>query len=448
MESIQRHLSLRLGLALLLVYILFGLAASYSFRLLTEHHVGSRLEHDAQGLLVALVSAGSGGELQLRPGRVSPIYDRVYSGHYFQIEIQIEAGERVLRSRSLWGQSLTLPALAAGEATTLRQSGPQDQLLLVRVRRYTKQDRELQLAVAEDLSPIRAQVRRLQLIYALLGLAVLIALLTYQRRALRQGFAPVGRSCRELEQLQRGERERLDETVPSELYPLVHQVNQLLEVLQGRLTRSRNALGNLAHALKTPLARLQQELDHLPGAVDAQQRAGLQQQLDQIRTLMERELRRARLAGRAQAGEPVLLRPLCDGLLGVVRQVYADKGLQLECEIAPDTSLQADEQDLMELFGNLLDNACKWARSRVRVTAWADSGRLRVWIEDDGPGVAAERRADLSRRGVRADEAGVAGHGLGLAIAADVVELYQGSLKFDESAELGGFRVEVEFPQT
>jgi signal transduction histidine kinase len=444
MPSIQRHLGLRLGLALLLVYILFGLAASYSFRLLTEHYVGTRLEHDAQGLLVALVPTGSGRELQLRPGRVSPIYDRVYSGHYFQIEI----GDRVLRSRSLWDQSLTLPAPAAGEAVTLRQSGPQDQLLLVRVRRYTKQGRELQLAVAEDLSPIRDQVRRLQLIYALLGLAVLIALLIYQRRALRQGFAPVGRSCRQLEQLQQGERERLDETVPSELHPLVHQVNQLLEVLQGRLTRSRNALGNLAHALKTPLARLQQELDHLPGAVDAQQRAGLQEQLDQIRTLMERELRRARLAGRSQAGERVLLRPLFDGLIGVVRQVYADKGLQLECGIAPDMSLQADEQDLMELFGNLLDNACKWARSRVRVTAAADGGRLRLAIEDDGPGVDAGRRADLSHRGVRADEAGVAGHGLGLAIAADVVELYAGRMNFAESAELGGFRVEVEFPQS
>ena len=444
MESIQRHLGLRLGLALLLVYILFGLAASYSFRLLTEHYVGTRLEHDAQGLLVALVASGPDQQLQLRPGRVSPIYDRVYSGHYFQIEL----GERVLRSRSLWDQDLALPTLATGEAVTLRRPGPQEQLLLVRVHRYAKQGRELQLAVAEDLSPIRDQVRRLQLIYALLGLGVLLALLAYQRRALRQGFAPVDRSCRELERLQQGELERLSETVPRELAPLVQQINRLLELLQGRLTRSRNALGNLAHALKTPLARLQQELEHLPGTADPRLRARLQEQLDQIRRLTERELRRARLAGRAGSGERVQLHELFDGLFGVVRQVYAARALEFESDLAADVTLQADEQDLMELFGNLLDNACKWARGRVRVTAAVNGGRLRVAIEDDGPGVEAGRRVDLGRRGVRADEQGVAGHGLGLAIAADVVELYHGHMHFGESATLGGFRVEVEFPQT
>lgn len=443
MQSIQQHINLRLGLALLLVYILFGLGASYSFRLLTEHYIGTRLEHDAQGLLVALAQPAGEGNLRLRPGRINPIYDRVFSGHYYQIE----SGQQVLRSRSLWDQALTLPVVAAGETQVLRQAGPAEQVLLVRVRRYIKQDRELLLAVAEDLTPIRDNVRRLQLIYALLGLAVLIGLLGYQRRALSQGFAPVAHTCRELERLQQGELARLDEAVPRELHPLVQQINRLLEVLQGRLARSRNALGNLAHALKTPLARLQQELDHLPHGVDPQARERLQQQLDQIRALMERELRRARLAGRSESATRLALRPVLDGLIGVVRQVYADKGLRIECEVPGSLALQADEQDLMELFGNLLDNACKWARGRVRVSAGQQDGRLRVQIEDDGAGVEPERRAHLHERGVRADEQGVAGHGLGLAIAADVVELYNGSMRFGESAGLGGFSVEVEFPQ-
>ncbi|HSH30780.1 MAG TPA: ATP-binding protein, partial [Thiohalobacter sp.] len=430
MESIQRHINLRLGLALLLVYVMFGLAASYSFRLLTEHYIGTRLEHDAQGLLVALGPAGSDQTLRLQPARVSPIYDRVFSGHYYQIE----SGGQVLRSRSLWDQALSLPPLEAGQTLLRHQAGPENQLLLVRVRRYMKEDRDLLLAVAEDLTPIRDNVRRLQLIYALLGLAVLLGLLAYQRRALRLGFAPVSRTCRELEQLQQGELARLDEGVPRELSPLVQQINRLLEVLQGRLTRSRNALGNLAHALKTPLARLQQELDHLPaGEEEPQLRERLQQQLDQIRALMERELRRARLAGRSESAARLALRPVFDGLIGVVRQVYADKGLHIECEIAESLTLQADAQDLMELFGNLLDNACKWARGRVRVHAARQAGRLWVRIEDDGPGVDAERRLNLSERGVRADEQGVAGHGLGLAIAADVVELYGGRMTFGQS---------------
>lgn len=443
MESIQRHINLRLGLALLLMYVMFGLAASYSFRLLTEHYIGTRLEHDAQGLLVAFGSPGSGQAPRLRPARISPIYDRVFSGHYYQIE----SGGQVLRSRSLWDQALSLPSLEAGQTVLMRQTGPEDQLLLVRVRHYIKEDRDLLLAVAEDLTPIHDNVRRLQLIYALLGLAVLIGLLAYQRRALRLGFAPVSRTCQELERLQQGELARLDEGVPRELYPLVQQINRLLEVLQGRLMRSRNALGNLAHALKTPLARLQQELEHLPPGGGPQLRERLQQQLDQIRALMERELRRARLAGRSASAARLALRPVFDGLIGVVRQVYADKGLRIECEVPDTLALQADEQDLMELFGNLLDNACKWARGRVRVRAMRQEGRLRVRIEDDGPGVDAERRTNLSERGVRADEQGVAGHGLGLAIAADVVELYGGQMAFGQSADLGGFSVEVEFPR-
>lgn len=442
MESIQQRLNLQLGLALLLVYVLFGVAASYSFRLLTEHYIAARLEHDAESLLVSLVPGADSQGFVLQRNRINPIYERVFSGHYYQIETP----HQMLRSRSLWDQALEMPQLDIGQSRLYRRRGPEDQLLLVWMRHYTKLDQPVLVAVAEDLTPIRSNVRRFQLFYVLTGLVVLVGLLAFQRHILRRSFAPVDRARQELIELQQGELEHLNERVPRELHPLVFQINRMLEVMHKRLARSRNALGNLAHALKTPLARLNQELDHQAGEMDPQTRERIQQQLDQIRQLMERELKRARLAGKTFIGGRLPLAPVFAGLVGVLKQVYADKALKIEVAIPETAVIQADREDMMELFGNLLDNACKWARSRIRIDCEQRGEELVISIEDDGPGVAPSQRERLRQRGVRIDEGGVDGHGLGLAIAEDVISHYGGRLEFDESAELGGFSVSVWFP--
>ncbi|MBI5040502.1 MAG: ATP-binding protein [Gammaproteobacteria bacterium] len=424
MKSIQTRLNSGLALSLIVVFVLLGIGVSVSFRILAEGYMLTHLEHDAESLLAALVLRPHDSTPQLRADRLNPVYQRAFSGHYYRIDID----GQVLRSRSLWDQDLTVPVVGLGASTHLRQSGPEDQLLLMHVAHYRKAGADVRIAVAEDLSPIRAEVRRFQLRYALFGVVALVLLLLLQRAILRRGLAPLATTGQELSELERGKRAQLSETVPREVRPLVAQINRLLTTLQQRLQRSRNAMGNLAHALKTPLTLLGQIADRDDQFRDPHTAAQTRALVEKIRTLTERELKRARLAGAASPGGRVQLATEIEALCAVLRQIYRDRDLR---------------EDMHELFGNLLDNACKWARSRVRVRAEPHGTGIRVIIEDDGPGRDAEELERLNQRGVRVDEDATPGYGLGLAIAQDVLDHYGGQLTLGRSAEMGGFRVEV-----
>lgn len=439
MRSIEARLNGVLALSLILVFVLLGIGMSVSFRMLAENHILARLEHDAESLLTALVVRPAGEPSGLRGDRLNPIYQRAYSGHYYRIEV---AGQ-LLRSRSLWDQDLSLPAVAVGETRALRLSGPEDQLLLARVAAYRKAGVDVVIAVAEDLSPIRAEVRQAQLRYALFGVVALVLLLLLQRAILRRGLRPLARTGDELDALERGERHELSEAVPREVLPLVRKINRLLTTLQQRLQRSRNALGNLAHALKTPLTLLQQTTDRDDSFRDAAVAAQVRGLIEKIRMLTERELKRARLAGAAEHGARLYLRAELEALAAVLHQMYRERGVRIELQVPAGLNLTADREDMHELFGNLLDNACKWARAQVRVRAIQDAAGLKIAIEDDGPGRDAAELERLNLRGVRIDEDSVPGHGLGLAIAQDVVSHYGGELRLGRSAELGGFLAEV-----
>ncbi len=252
MRSIQTRLNSGLGLSLIVVFVLLGIGVSVSFRILTESYVLSRLEHDAESLLTAVQlpsqPASSAAAIELRGDRLNPIYQRAYSGHYYRID----SDGRTLRSRSLWDQDMQVPEVAVGTHTQLRLAGPDRQLLLVYVAAYRKEDHLVRIAVAEDLSPIRVEVRRFQLRYALFGLLTLVLLVSLQRLILRRGLAPLIATRQELAELERGERLQLNDQLPQEVRPLVVQINHLLTTLQQRRQRSRNALGHLAPALKTP----------------------------------------------------------------------------------------------------------------------------------------------------------------------------------------------------
>lgn len=439
MRSIEARLNGGLALSLILVFVLLGILMSVSFRMLAEDYILTRLEHDAESLLTALIVRTGPESFGLRGDRLNPVYQRAYSGHYYRIEI---AGQ-VLRSRSLWDQDLELPPVAVGEARALRLDGPEDQLLLARVAGYRKAGQDVVIAVTEDLTPIRAEVRRAQLRYALFGVIALALLLLLQRVILRSGLRPLAHTGDELDALEQGERRALSETVPREVLPLVRKINRLLATLQQRLQRSRNALGNLAHALKTPLTLLGQIADRNDNFRDAATAAQTRALIEKIRTLTERELKRARLAGTAEHGGQLRLRAVLDALAGVLRQMYRERGLRIDIEVPDDLTLAADREDMHELFGNLFDNACKWARSRVRVRAARDRDGVTLAFEDDGPGRDDAELERLNRRGVRIDEGAVPGHGLGLAIAQDVVSHYGGELRLGRSAELGGFLAEV-----
>jgi len=336
--------------------------------------------------------------------------------------------------------------VAAGAQERLHAAGPRNQNLLVLVRSFRKFGRPVTIAVAEDLSPIEADIRGFQRRYALVSLLVLLALVALQYYTLRAGLRPLERVRRELLRLQRGEIAQLGVDTPVEVSPLVEEINRLLEIMGQRLQRSRNALGNLAHALKTPLTRLNQLVDSRAMEACPELRTQLSDGVHNMREMLERELKRARLAGTAVPGQQFRLNEEIPPLVETLAAIYREKALRIDARIPPDAVFAGDREDMLELFGNLLDNACKWARDRVQLSVDEAPG-LNFRVEDDGPGAPDEELDQLTRRGVRMDEF-TAGHGLGLAIVRDIVEQYGGTLHCGHSGKLGGFLVEVRLPLT
>ncbi len=440
MKSIQTRLNLGLGLYLVITFLVIGLAGSHGMRLLVEQWLITRLEHDAETLLISL-RADAQGLVVLNPVFQDPIYHRPYSGHYYLVE----GGEAQFRSRSLWDAEIEVPRLTPGQVETLRMTGPQQQLLLVRVAGYEKSGKVFSIAVAEDLSPLRDSVRRYQGFFLLFSALALISLLLLQRHMLRLGLRPLQDVGKQLRDLERGQRQALSEAVPEEIQPLVHQVNQLLRHLQQRVERSRNGLGNLAHALKTPLSVIRQLTERSPLDQYPELRQQIRDQVEALHRRVEAELRRARLAGGAYRGEAVELSEELPALVEVLRMAHRDRNLEIEADIAPQIRYFGDREDLLEVVGNLLDNACKWAAHRVSLQVRYGNG-LEIRVEDDGPGRDAEEREQLLRRGVRIDEQGVPGHGLGLAIVQEIVDALGGELHLGRSEALGGFQVEVRLP--
>jgi signal transduction histidine kinase len=292
---------------------------------------------------------------------------------------------------------------------------------------------------------MEGDIRAFQWRYALVSLIALLSLLLIQYLVVRAGLWPLEQVRRQLLRLERGEIQELAGAMPAEIAPLITQINRLLQTMGQRLQRSRHALGNLAHALKTPLTLLSQ-LAGRPELQDCPEvREGLRAQVQTLGSISERELKRARMAGGGAPGQRVALAPEVESLVHTLNSIYHSKVLRIESRVSADAVFHGDREDFMELLGNLLDNACKWAQSHVRATIETGAA-LTVRVEDDGPGCAPENLEQLTKRGVRADES-TAGHGLGLAIVQDIVDQYQGRARFGRSAELGGFMVEILLPE-
>ncbi len=438
MKSLESKLQLGLALALVVLMGLMWLIGSNTLRDMAESLVASRLEHDAEGLLAAMV-LGSGKE-QVQWRRVSQVYTQPLSGHYYVIKFD---DGHAIYSRSLWDQSLDIPKLKTGESRRLMVSGPSDQPVLLLLNGYEKSGRAFTLGVAEDMTVAHKERDYFIRWFALLAFGGLLILLLVQSVVVRHSFKRLVKVREDIRQLEQGHVVRLSEDVPTEVLPLVQEFNHLLLLLSQRLERSRNGLGNLAHALKGPLNILTQYLDACDSGdgIDRQQAIA---QTQRIRTLMDRELKRARLAGKNPSSlrfDPVNELP---DLIEVLQQVHKDKQLSIDSRINGSIQPFGDREDMLELFGNLLDNACKWAVTRVVCSA-AMGEDLVLIVEDDGSGLKDEDIHNLTQRGTRLDE-NVEGHGLGLAIVGDIVKLYGGSISFGRSDELGGLRVLVRFP--
>jgi signal transduction histidine kinase len=267
-----------------------------------------------------------------------------------------------------------------------------------------------------------------------------LSLLIVQRYIVVRSLRPVARAAGDVARLEHGEILELGERVPDEVLPLVHAINQLLLRQQQRLQRSREALGNLAHAINTPLTLLQQlAREKLSG--DRQAAQQLEAYGRQITTLIEQSLRRARLAGDSLGARRFDLHEDLAQLVDTLKRLHRDKTVRFEQQLHGASRLPLEQQDAMELLGNLLDNAWKWAAGEVCLSVTVDAG-VEILVEDDGPGVDADAMEALGRRGVRQDEA-TPGHGLGLSIVSSLVQQLDGSMELSRSPRLGGLRVRV-----
>jgi signal transduction histidine kinase len=435
-KSIQARLSLGLVAVLVVAGVVLAQLTLWLFEAGLQRYLENGLRKESENLLVALVRGPSG--LQLDERRISAAYQRPFSGYYFRIDFD----KGTWRSRSLW--DLDMPKPAAPGLSDSHELGPEGQQLLALRADYRRLGQDISISVAQDYSPVREGFRRLQQIGLGMGLVALILVLVLQRITVTRSLRPLERARQQIAQLQQGQRSQLDAQVPSELAPLVGQINHLLSHTEDSLRRSRNALGNLGHALKTPLAVLlslasSERLNDLPDV-----RAQLREQLEQIQQRLARELNRARLAGDALPGAQFDCDTELPGLLATLGMIHGE-GLLLERDVPPGLLLPWDREDFLELLGNLLDNACKWADSEVRLGIAPTTEGYQVWVDDDGPGIPESQRLQVLERGSRLDEQ-VDGHGLGLGIVRDIVDAWGGSLALLESP-LGGLRVSIELPR-
>ncbi|WP_327440181.1 sensor histidine kinase [Pseudomonas donghuensis] len=436
MKSIQARLSLGLIAVLVLVGLVLAQLSLWLFEAGLQRYLETGLRKESENLLVALVRGQTGLELDER--RISSAYKRPFSGYYFRIDF--DGGN--WRSRSLW--DMDMPAPATPGLHTGLQLGPEGQQLLVLRADYRRLGQAISISVAQDYTPVRDGFRRMQQIGLGLGLVALLLILVLQRITVTRSLRPLERAREQIAQLQQGQRSQLDTQVPTELEPLVAQINHLLAHTEDSLRRSRNALGNLGHALKTPLAVLlslasSERLRDLPEV-----RAQLRDQLEQIQQRLSRELNRARLAGDALPGALFDCDAELPGLLSTLGMIHGE-GLELSKQVPAGLLLPWDREDLLELLGNLLDNACKWADSEVQLSIEEQAQHYCLWIDDDGPGIPEKAREQVLERGTRLDEQ-VDGHGLGLGIVRDIVEAWGGQMRLLESP-LGGLRVSIELPR-
>jgi signal transduction histidine kinase len=262
----------------------------------------------------------------------------------------------------------------------------------------------------------------------------------------RSGLSPFNVLRTRLGAVRTGRDRRLEGTYPSEVQPLVDDLNALLEHREQMVTRAIAKAGDLAHGLKTPLAVLAQEADRAEAAGQTDLAASIGQQVERMRRQIDYHLAHARAAASgATSGARSSLAASTEGLSRTLLRLHAGRGIAIDDRVEPAHAVKCQREDLDEMLGNLLDNACKWARSRIAITSAQRDHVVSIVVDDDGPGLALSMRKAVLQRGVRADEA-APGSGLGLAIVRDLAELYGGSIALAESP-IGGLRATLELPQ-
>jgi len=408
------------------------------------------------GALVAAVEIDAAGDVLLARRPSDPAYGRVFSGRYWQIlddDGSADGGEVLAVSRSLWDEVLVpgnalLDRLRAepGAVVTMDTKGPSGEPLRLTGQAVQLSDRPglVVFMAAEDRRPADRDVRTFAITSGLMFLGFAAAIAAGVFFQVRIGLAPVLRMRDRVAEVREGQAERVDGSFPAELQPLADELNAMLDHSRELVERSRTHVGNLAHALKTPIAVLTNEARTSQGAL-----ADLvERQTGIMAEQVEHHLRRARAAAHAKAvGARTDIAPTVDDLVRTLDKINAARALTITADIPGELRFRGERQDLEEMVGNLMDNACKWARGTVRVSAErTDERTLAILIEDDGPGLDEGEAQSALQRGVRLDEK-APGSGLGLAIVSDLAHAYGGELTLSRSG-LGGLSARIDLPAT
>lgn len=444
--SIHQRLLLAASLVLTAFLGLTGFALDKAFRSSAQEALQARLYSSVYALLAA-AEEGEEGVLSMPPVLTDPRFNRPDSGLYAQVHGR-QTGYR-WQSGSGLGRELDLvQMMAPGESRVERSlvRGAEAVMSLnfgVVWEDFNGRELAYTLMVAEDLRPHLEQITAFRNTLMLwLGGAALLLLLA-QGLVLRWGLTPLRQVTGALKEIESGRAEQLEGRFPRELSPLTSNINSLIRHAQARQQRYRDSLGDLAHSLKTPLAILQGLADrHDPMGQEEQHSMG--EQVQRMNQIVGHQLQRAAASGGGSLSRVLPLRKMVDRLAGSLSKVYAEKGVEWLIEIPGTVHFKGDEGDLMELLGNLMDNACKYGRGRVRLAAELKKGLL-LKVADDGPGIPPDQASQVLQRGHRVDQQ-LPGQGIGLAVAMDILKAYGGRLQIGRSEQLGGAEMTLHLP--
>jgi signal transduction histidine kinase len=454
LDSLQARLIAAAAVWTLLGLIVGGFLLSEVFRTSVQSNFDNRMRFDLDGMIAAAEPDAS-GDVSLEGRFNDPRFERAYDGWYWEIVPEGPRGADLTHaqiSRSLFDRTIKITdrQSAGGGVTWGHGMGPENRPVRfvsqhiefpITATRNPADTRAYDFVVAGETRDVDAEVSRFNgtLIwsFAILGLGLIAGIFLQ----VRVGLLPLARVREALARIRDGKARRLDGRFPAEIVPLASELNSLIEHSAEVVGRARTHVSNLAHFLKTPLTVLSSEASAQPGPLaDAVMR-----QVMTMRRQVDHYLARARAAGAVDVlGNRTLVKPVLDDLARVLKRIHGERAIAIDVDCPAGLAFRGERQDLEEMAGNLIDNACKWAHGRVAVHAARDGAKFMLSVGDDGQGLDEEERNHVGERGERLDET-VPGSGLGLAIVRDIAKLYGGGFELGDSP-LGGLEARVTLP--
>lgn len=442
MNSLRARLILAASVVLAVFIVIAGYALDKAFYQSAQQSLRDNLDTQMTFLL-ASADVKNANDIDMPPRMLETKFSLPSSGLYAIIVNQ--QGKVLWKSLSTAGVRIPAPrVLPAGEQTLKRVSLGSDQFYIKSYGiNWFTQDSQVHLTfnVITDLQDFHRQILsyRQTLWGWLIALAVL--LLLAQVAILVWGLRPLRRVIHEINAIETGSQERITDSYPREILRLTDNINDLIDFEHTQQSRYRNALADLAHSLKTPLAVLTGNINEIP---DVSTREQLAEQVQRMDHIVAHQLQRAATAGGSPVRKSILLEPIVGKLCRALAKVYQDKHIQFESKLPTELKLRVDEGDLMEILGNLLDNASKWCRQQVYIDASIDKSRAHITIADDGPGIAHSQIDMILQRGGRVDQT-KPGQGIGLSVVVDIVAAYKGKIEVGHSPH-GGASFSFDLP--